>query len=431
MRNLFTIGVAILSLIGKVARADASTNDEMFANAALRELHNLAAASAQSEQAAKDSDDLGCRDANKSIQEAAHEALKDMHYMSFAPFGAIEDVSTLLRLSHLTPPNGCSDVSETGAHLLPMIAGQAIMALRYDYAIGDGDWYAVNASGDLKAKNPLRYAQSLKDQSYSWVNVRPKDMLLIVESDWKAEMASHQVDDPSIENSGKDLKAVEVDYRRNSGDGNTMVYFHRTKEDALAAAQPIKQQVENDVQWSQKLTSLPYMMANHDVGFKLVYAVCRPGKNTKGENTCDEDSSHDWSDNRSVPYHWFSDIRGCEQAQLSISAKHPGDVKVAGDDALDSACVPASKMSGVILRGYKMVLALSAPGATYDDNAYADLRESGSQTAALFKPFKACYGAMDSIYSKLSKDLGVDEDGNLLSDNTKSIRLTAICTRVY
>jgi hypothetical protein len=49
-------------------------------------------------------------------------------------------------------------------------------------------------------------------------------------------MASRKVDDPSIENSGNNLKAVEVDYRKNSDDSNTMVYFYRTKEDALAAA---------------------------------------------------------------------------------------------------------------------------------------------------------------------------------------------------
>jgi len=50
--------------------------------------------------------------------------------------------------------------------VLLMKAGQAIMALRWDYAIGDGDWNMVNASGDVEDKNPLRYAQSLKDQKY-------------------------------------------------------------------------------------------------------------------------------------------------------------------------------------------------------------------------------------------------------------------------
>ncbi len=120
LRNLLIAGVAISSLIGAVAHADTSTNDKVFANAALRELHNLAVASAQSEQAAKDSDDLGCRDAMHSIQEAAHEALKDMHYMSFTPIDAIGDVSSLLRLSHLALPNGCPN----DFAMSPMVAGK-------------------------------------------------------------------------------------------------------------------------------------------------------------------------------------------------------------------------------------------------------------------------------------------------------------------
>jgi hypothetical protein len=350
MRNLLMAGVAISSLVGLVARADTSTNNGVFADAALRELHNLAVATAQSEQAAKDSDDIGCQDAYENIQKAAHEALTNMHYISFAPIDAIGAVASLLRVSRLTP-NGCTWEIVTDTNTLLVIAGQAIMSLRYDFAIGDGDWYTVSASGDVEAKNPLRYAQSLEDQNYSWVSTRPKDMILMVESDWKSEMTSHEVDDPSIENSGSNLKGVEVDYRKNPDDNNLSVYFYRTKEDALAVAQASKQQANANIEWSQKLVSLPYMVANHDPGFKLVYAVCKPGKNAKSENTCNEDDSHDWSDNRSVPYHWFSDIHGCEKAQLSISAKHPGDVKVGGDDAFDSSCVPASKMSGHSLRG--------------------------------------------------------------------------------
>ena len=379
MRELLLTIAAMMALTGGFAHA-ASTNDEVFANAALRELHNLVAASVQSERAAKDSDDIGCRDAYESMQKAAHEALTNMHNMSFAPIDAIADVSSLLRVSHLAP-NGCAMDIVTDTDTLPLIAGQAIMALRYDYAIGDGDWYTVNASGDVEAKNPLRYAQSLKDQNYSWVSVRPKGRNFMIESDWKAEMASHQVDDPSIENSGLNLKAVEVDYRKNSDDGNTMVYFYRIKEDALAATQAVRQQAENDakadaelkasdVEWSQKFTSLPYMVANHDVGFKLVYAVCKPGStNGKGENTCNVDDSHDWSDSHSVPYRWFSDIQGCENAQLSINTKHPADVAVNHDDAFMSYCVPASKVGGHTLKGYEMVLALSAPGAALDDDA--------------------------------------------------------------
>jgi hypothetical protein len=343
----------------------------------------------------------------------------------------------MLRLGHLAQ-NG-NEFAVTG---LSISAGQAIVRLRVDYTIGDGDWYSINAKGDVEARNPLHYAQSLKEQNYSRVDVRSKDELVIGVSDWKAEMASHEVDDPSIKDSGNNLKAVEVNYRKNSDDNNTTVHFYRTKEDALAAAQAAKQQADadsntaaelraSDAEWSEKLVSVPYIAANHDVGFKLVYAVCKAGKNTKGENICSNDGSHDWSDNRSVPYRWFSGMQECSDAQQSIGTKHPADVKVEGDDTFMSDCVPASKMSGHTLRGYEMVFALSAPGADYGDAAYADLRQRGSQTATVFKTFKSCYDAMDTAYSMLMKDLGVDEDGNLLNDKTKSISLTATCARVY
>ena len=232
MRDILLTIATMLVLTGGFARA-ASTNDEMFANAALRELHNLAVASAQSERAAKDSDGIGCRDAYDGMQKAAHQALTNMHQMSFAPIDALNRVSSLLRVSNLAP-NGCPDEDVMKMAPLPMLAGQAIIALRTDYSIGDAEWYMVNASGDVEAKNPLRYAQSLNNQSYSWVDVRPKGMLFTVVTDWKAEMASNEVGDPSIENSGNNLKIVEVDYRKNSGDDNTSVYFYRTKEDAQA-----------------------------------------------------------------------------------------------------------------------------------------------------------------------------------------------------
>ncbi|MGD1035976.1 MAG: hypothetical protein ABR878_02040 [Roseiarcus sp.] len=187
MREI-VLATTIMMLAGGFAHA-ASTNDEVFANTALRELHNLAIASAQSERAAKDSDNVGCRDAYESMQKAAHEALTNMHYMSFAPIDAISDVSSLLRVSHMAS-DGCPNEVVRRTDTLPMLAGQAILALRYDYSIGDADWYMINASGDVEAKNPLRYAQSLKDQDYSWVDARPKGMTLMVESDWKAEKAS-------------------------------------------------------------------------------------------------------------------------------------------------------------------------------------------------------------------------------------------------
>jgi hypothetical protein len=251
------------------------------------------------------------------------------------------------------------------------------------------------------------------------------------------------VDDPSIENSGNNLKVIEVDYRKNSDDKNTTVYFYRSKDDALAAAQAAKQQVENDAkadaeqkaagaEWSKKLTSLPYIVANHDVGFKLIYSVCKPaGKNAKGENICNDDGSHDWSNDHRVQYHWFSDIQGCEDAQYSINVKHPAGVSINADDAFTSNCVPATEVSGHTLKGYQMVIAISAPGAPSNDVSYWNLRESGSQTATAFRTFDARHDTIDATYSRFMKDLEVDEDGNLLSDKTKSISLMANCVRVY
>src|ERR1035437_1623983 len=415
MRNILLTTAMMLALTGGFAHA-ASTNDEVFANAALRELHKMAIASAQSERAAKDSDRIGCRDAYDSLQKAAHEALTNMHQMSFAPIDALDRVSTLLRVSNLAQ-NGCPDEAAIRLVPLPMIAGQAILGLRTDYAIGDADWYMVNTSGDVEAKNPLRHAQSLSDQNYSWVDVRPKGMFIIGVSDWKAEMASHEVGDPAIENSGNYLKSIEVDYRKNSGDDNTYVYFYRTKEEAQAAAQASKARRESDAKAEAELkafnaklsptfTSLPYMIASHDTGFKLTYAVCKPaGKDAKGFNTCHDDDSRDWSDSRTVPYRWFSNIKGCEDAAVRLNTEHPADVKVNPDDAFTSYCEPASSsVSGRTLKGYKMVFALTPLDAESVDNVYADLRDRGSQTASVFKTFNACYDAMDAAYSKAMKD---------------------------
>lgn len=60
------------------------------------------------------------------------------------------------------------------------------------------------------------------------------------------------------------------------------------------------------------------------------------------------------------------------------------------------------------------------------------MRESGSQTATVFETFNACYQATDAAYAKIAKDLGIDENGNLLSNKTKSISgLWAVCVRAY
>jgi hypothetical protein len=439
MRSILLTTAMVVALAGGLAHA-ASTNDEVFANAALRELHKLAIAGAQFERAAKDGDRIGCQDAHDSLQKAAHEALTNMHQMSFAPIDAFDRVSSLLRVSDLAQ-NGCFDEATIRSVRLPMMAGQAILGLRVDYAIGNADWYTANASGEVEAKNPLRYAQSLSDQNYSWVDVRPKGMLILGVSDWKAEMTSREVSDPAIENSGNNLKAIELDYRRKLGDDNTELYFYRTREDAQAAAQASKARAESDAKAMAELKasnaklklrfdSLPYMIANHDTGFKLAYAVCKPADNDKkGKYRCDD--SRDWSDSRNIPYRWFSKISGCQDTAVKVNAEHPADVKVGPDDAFTTYCVPAPPVSGRALKGYKIVFALAPLNADSDDNMYADLRDHGYQAASLFKTFNACSDATDVAYSEASKDLGVDENGTLLSDKTKSIDFTATCVRVY
>jgi hypothetical protein len=431
-------GAIMLVFVGGPAHA-ASTNDEIFANAALRELHNLAFASAQSERAAKDSDGLGCREAYDGLQKAGHEALTNMHQMSFAPISALGRVSSLLRVSNLSSGE-CPDDVVVRMNTLLLLAGQAIVGLRTDYAIGDGDWFTIKMSGSAEAKNPLRYAQSLSAENYSWVDVRPKGTIFIGVSDWKAEMASHDVGDPSIENSGASLKKVEVGYRKNSGDANTYVYFYRTREEAEAEARAAKTKAEDDAKaaaeakasnaaWKQKFNSLPYLLANRDAGFKLTYAICKAaGKNAKGQSTCKDEGSHDWSESPAVPYRWFVSFQACDDAMLQLNARPP--VGLAPGD-FTASCVPAPKVSGRLVKGYRMVFALAPPGAESDENLYADLRDRGSQTASAFKTFHACYGAMDDAYSKTMKDLGADDDGTLLSDNTKSIDLRATCVRMY
>jgi hypothetical protein len=137
---------------GNITQQAASTNDQVFADAALRELHDLARSVARYDQATKDSDEIGCRDAHETIQKAAHNALMNMHNMSFDPTDAIGDVSSLLRLSDLATPNGCADKFVTKLNLLFIRAGQAIMSLRWNYAIGDKQWYMIKGRGDTRPR---------------------------------------------------------------------------------------------------------------------------------------------------------------------------------------------------------------------------------------------------------------------------------------
>jgi hypothetical protein len=100
---IFSVGTGSTT----AARAEQTPSDQATANAALRSLHDLARAIANYQQAAKDSDRLGCHEAYLSIQKLAHAALTEMHSMSSQPIDAIEDVSSLLRVGELAP-NDCS-----------------------------------------------------------------------------------------------------------------------------------------------------------------------------------------------------------------------------------------------------------------------------------------------------------------------------------
>lgn len=71
------------------------------------------------------------------------------------------------------------------------------------------------------------------------------------------------------------------------------------------------------------------MVADDDVGFKLVYTVCKFGTNAKGKYTRSCDDSRDWSDDRGVAYRWLGDFQECDRARLNID---PADMKLNADD---------------------------------------------------------------------------------------------------
>lgn len=220
--------IIILITINKLYE-NQSDPDEELGNSALIYLHKLAYFTANYQEATKDDDQFGCYHSYKNIQKMAHKALVKMNLMSFPPRDAVQDVSKILHISQLTP-NQCSN--KIYAQIEFMISGESIVALRYDYAIGGRKWYKLTRENKIEAENPLEYARSLKDKNYSWVSVRPKGMIFMIETDWKAEAASSQIDDPAIENSGNNLKAVEVDYRRVNESSTKSVYFYRTKAEA-------------------------------------------------------------------------------------------------------------------------------------------------------------------------------------------------------
>jgi len=439
MRSLWVVGFAVSLLVFRTGHAN-TTNNELFANAALREIHGLDRAAAKLGQATTDSDNLGCQYANEAIEQAAHKALESLHYMSITPSDAIRSVSTLLRLNHLNPRDTCP--SDSDMNLQWITAGQAAMALRWDYATGEDDWYSVEANGIVGSRNPLTYSESLRAQDYSWVSLRPKGMVIVVEQDWGSEIASNQVDDPSIKNSGMTLEAVEVDYRKNSKDEATDVYFYRTREGATVAAQEARKQADEDAksgadqeaadaEWTQKLLALPYVVANRDIGFKLIYSVCRFVKSATGQYDCNSDDPHDWSDDYGIAYRWFGDIQECEAAQIGIVAEHPADIKLDPDDAFISDCVPAPKSDGHVLKGYSIVIAMAAQGESLTRGSFANLRGGASEAATVFKAFDECFAKIGPLYQRFAKDLNVDKDGHSLIDTSKSIGLSANCVRIY
>jgi hypothetical protein len=306
------------------------------------------------------------------------------------------------------------------------------------------DWYAFSDGTSISVKNPLRYSQSLRDQGYSWVSVRPKDMLVIAPSDWYAELASGHVDDPAIENSGVNLKAVEVAYRQRPEDSTSTVYFYRNEDDARSAMEARNALVDADAKaeadlkaskaaWDKKLASLPYTVPNHDSGFKLVFGVCRDTgtKNADGSKTCTNEGSRDWSDDRAEPYRWFSDFHSCGDAQQRLISDVPPDLKINGDDTFTSSCVPAPKVNGRSPKGYVVMFTLISPDAMEDDALYATLSERNSKTTTIFTKFTSCDEAIERAHATALADLGADKNGNLLSDKTNRIGLWANCVRIY
>ena len=361
--------------------------------------------------------------------------------MSFAPFDAIQSVANFLRLERLDQSSRCS--IDPNMDLKLLTAGQAILELRWDYAIGEDNWFTADAGSGINGRNPLMYSQSLWDLNYSWVDIRPPHMWLVAIRDWKSEMASGRIDDPSIENSGKNMQVVEVEYRKKSDDKIVEGYYYRFREGAVAAALQERKQAAEDAKldaakrageldWIQKLASLPFIVANSDIGFKLIYAVCKPtARDLKEVATCHSDDSYDWSDDIHTPYRWFSSLDECNEVSYRINKMHPSNVQVDTGDFFMPDCVPAPQIAGRALRGYQMIVAISSPNSGYGQVSYVYSRTSGSKTAALFSTFDLCRRDINNMYANIERDLNVDADGIFLKDKSKSISVTADCVRAY
>ena len=432
MRALGMLLVGLAFILS--SNAFASDDDETFANSALSYLHEAARAAARHEQAAKDSDSIGCREALDDLQKSAHEALMNMHHMSFVPIDALDSVAALLRVADLSNgscPTGSFEV---------MVAGQAIVGLRTDYTIGTADWFTANPDGTIKATNPLTFAQSMTDSNYSWVSVKAKKQMIVV-ADWNTELGSNNVTDSTLANDGAEIKAIEVDYRKNSGDENTYVYFYRTQQDALAEIQVAKQKSEDDAKeqmagdvsrakWRDKLLALSYVIGNTDSGYKLSFINCTDvGQNSDGQNICEDQGSYDWSDNPKYPYHWFDKFTDCNNADSELGAKPPSG-KIPAQN-FTHTCLPSARPSKKVAKGYKIILSLTAPGTFTDDTIYSEFRSPGHNAPIIFSTFKECSTAADAAYKTALQDLGADADGKLKSDETQTIDLMATCSRQY
>lgn len=414
--------ILILMLNSAMVASFADADDSALGNLALRNLHQVARATVQGATAAKDNDTLGCQEGFSALQQSAHESLGIMHSIAPEPINAIKRLGDLLRLSELSADRCTANGFE------PMIAGQVILGLRTDFAIGVENWYMVDDSGNVVGRNPLKYEQELRNANYSWVDVRLKAQPLLLIDDWKAEMQSTDVADSKRLGREDGVNEVELGYRKAAADSNSTVYFYRTREAALKAKNEVeavaKDEAQNEAarnELQSKLLALPYITADNDIGFKIQYAVCKPnGKTIDGVSGCDEEGSHDWSDTPSLPYSWYADIDVCTNALFTLHTNSNFGHELGGNPIAD--CIPAKKPIQRNVKGYTMLVETR----TLSSSIYVLLKRESFKGAIIFRDFKLCSAAMDPLIDKLKKTLGKDADDNYVADN---IILT--CSRAY